>query len=123
MSITEKVHDLVEHIKGGKILDGFNKHYAGNVSMRENRNPPAVGKAANLEREKQFLASVKEWKSLNIAAVAVSEEGPGAGTSFIEYDFDFVNTDGQPVHYEQVSVQRWQGGKIVEERFYYDTGA
>jgi hypothetical protein len=26
------------------------------------------------------------------------------------------------VHLEQVSVAKWKNGKIVHERFYYDTG-
>jgi hypothetical protein len=35
---------------------------------------------------------------------------------------DFIATNGQPVHMEQVSVAKWNNGKIVHERFYYDTG-
>jgi hypothetical protein len=27
-----------------------------------------------------------------------------------------------PVHLEQVAVAKWKNGKIVHERFYYDTG-
>jgi ketosteroid isomerase-like protein len=35
---------------------------------------------------------------------------------------EFVATSGQPVRLEQVSVAKWKNGKIVSERFYYDTG-
>jgi len=31
-------------------------------------------------------------------------------------------TNGQSMHLEQVSVAKWKNGKIVHERFYYDTG-
>lgn len=121
MSLHDQVSDLVAHIKAGKILEAFDKHYADNVSMQENRNPPVVGKAANLEREKQFLAQVKEWKRTDITSVA-TQGTPADGVAFIEYAFDFITTAGQPAHYEQVSVQRWKNGKIASERFYYDTG-
>lgn len=122
MSLRQHVENLIEHIKGGKIIEAVETFYDDNVAMQENRNPPTKGKAANIEREKQFLAQVKEWKSTEIQNVAV-EGTPEDGAAFIEYAFDFVNTDNKPVRYEQVSVQRWKDGKIVSERFYYDTGA
>ncbi len=82
-----------------------------------------VGKPANRERELAFLASVKDWHSLDVHATAVNETEPDAGVAFIEYEFKFTNTDDQPVHYQQVAVQRWSNGQITSERFYYDTGA
>lgn len=121
MSISARVNDLVEHLKQGKILEAMSEFYAENASMQENANPPTVGLAANIEREKQFLAGVKEWKGLNVSAVAAHDSGD-SGVSFIEYDFDFINTEGNPVHYEQVARQVWSGGKIVAERFYYNAG-
>jgi hypothetical protein len=36
--------------------------------MQENANPPAVGQAANVEREKQFMSGVKEWKGFTVTA-------------------------------------------------------
>lgn len=120
MSLRNEVDNLIEHIKTGKILEAMDRFYADNLTMQENRNPPTVGKAANIEREKQFLAMVKEWQKTDIAAVAV-EGTPDDGVSFVEYSFDFISIENKPVRYEQVSVQRWKHGKIVSERFYYDT--
>jgi hypothetical protein len=34
---------------------------------------------------------------------------------------DWIATDGTPVHVEQVVVAEWRDGRIVHERFYYDT--
>lgn len=118
MGIKQSVEDLINRMQGGDILGAFDTHYADDVVMQE----PAgthEGKPANREREQQFLDSVKEWKSLNFANVAIDDQGDH-GTAFIEYDFDFINTDGQPVRYEQVSRQTWKDGKIVHERFYYN---
>ncbi len=119
MSIRQNVQSLFDTMGNEGIEAAMRKHYAENVSMQENRNPPMVGLAENLEREKAFVAGIKEWKGLDIQAIGVDED---AGTALVEYSFDFVNTNDQPVHYEQVAVQRWQDGKIVSERFYYDTG-
>lgn len=121
MSLSDTVHDLIDHMKSGKILEAFDRYYADDVLMQENAGEPTVGKAANRAREEQFLASVKEWKSLNVSAVA-TRGTPDDGVAFIEYDFDFINTQDQPVRYEQVAVQTWKNGRIAKERFYYNAG-
>jgi len=122
MALNDRVRDLIEHLKQGKILEAMDAFYAEDTAMQENANPPVRGLAANIEREKQFLATVKEWKGLEVTATAVDDNGQDGGVAFIEYNFDFVNTDGADVRYEQVSVQRWANGKIVHERFYYNAG-
>jgi len=120
MSLRDRVDQLFEVVKGGDIVGAIERFYDDDVRMQENQNPPTVGKAANIEREKQFVASVKEWKSFTVDAVAV-EGDENDGTAFVEYGFEFVNTEDQPVTYQQVAVQRWKGGKIASERFYYGT--
>ena len=72
----------------------------------------------NLAREKQFLAQVKEWKGYTVKSLGV-----GDGVTMVESAMDFINQQNQPVHMEQVAVQQWKDGKIVHERFYYDSGA
>lgn len=115
--VEQRVNDLVRHIQEGRILDAMNEFYAEETRMQENRNPPTIGLAANIEREKQFLRNVKEWKGSEFKAIGV-----GKDVTFYEAAFDWVTTDGVPVHVEQVAVQRWRDGKIVHERFYHDTG-
>jgi ketosteroid isomerase-like protein len=63
------------------------------------------------------MNGVKEWKGFNVTAT-----GTGDNVTFYECTMDFIATNGQPVHMEQVSVATWKNGKIVHERFYYDTG-
>lgn len=119
MGLRQHVDALVASMQAGDILGAFDRWYSDGVSMQENTSPATVGKAANRVREEQFLASVKEWKSLDIHAVAVDE---ASGVAFIEYGFSFVNQQGQHVNYAQVAVQRWKDGKIASERFYYNAG-
>ncbi len=114
--VEERLHALLRYIDEGRILEAMNEFYADDVAMQENTNPPTVGLAANIEREKQFLASVKEWKGSHFKTVAV-----GGEVSFYEAVFDWITTDGTLVHLEQVTVARWKEGRIVHERYYYDT--
>ena len=122
MALNDRVQSLIEHLKQGQLLEAMDAFYADNTAMQENSHPPVKGLAENIEREKQFLASVKDWKGLEVTAAAVDDAGGDSGTAFIEYHFEFTNTDGADVRYEQVSVQRWEGGKIAHERFYYNAG-
>ncbi len=116
VTIEERLRDLHRYIREGRILEAMNEFYAEDVKMQENANPPTVGLPANIEREKQFLSNVKEWKGFEVKGV-----GGGGDVTFYEAVFDFIATSGAPVHFEQVAVARWRNGKIVHERFYYDT--
>ena len=116
-NLQQRLQDLFGYVRQGKIVEAMNEFYDQDTAMQENANPPTKGLAANIEREKQFLNGVKEWKGFNVTASAV-----GDNVTFYECTIDFIATTGQPVHMEQVSVAKWKNGKIVHERYYYDTG-
>lgn len=115
-TIHERVEELKQFINEGKILEAMSEFYDDNVVMQENSEAPTKGLEANIEREKQFLSIIKTWNWTKWQATAVNE---AEGVSFVEYSFEFVNTDGVTVVYEQTAVQRWENGKIVSERFYH----
>lgn len=117
MSLRQRVESLQDYIKSGRIIEAMNEFYAPDVEMQENTNPPTSGLAANIEREKQFLAQVKVWKGYTVRTLAADET---AGSAVVESVIEFVNHQDQPVRLEQVGVQRWKNGKIQHERFYYD---
>ncbi len=116
-NLQQRLQDLLNHIRQGKIIEAMNEFYDKDTTMQENANPPTVGLAANIEREKQWLSGVKEVKGFDVKATGV-----GDNATFYECTLDFIATNGTPVHLEQVSVAKWKNGKIVHERFYYDTG-
>jgi ketosteroid isomerase-like protein len=116
--LQQRLQGLHDHIRNGKIIEAMNEFYDKDTMMQDNANPPTKGLAANIEREKQFMNGVKEWKGFNVTASAA-----GDNVTFYECTMDFIATNDQPVHMEQVSVAKWRNGKIVHERFYYDTGA
>lgn len=118
MTTRERAESLQEYIRSGRILDAMREFYAPDVRMQENANPPTKGLEPNIEREKQFLSQVKEWKGYEVKSLAADGD-----TVFVESTIDFIGTNDEPVHMEQVSVQRWRDGKIVHERFYYDGSA
>lgn len=116
MNLQQRLQDLLSHIREGKIIEAMNKFYDQDTVMQENASPPTKGLAANIERENQFMSGVKAWKGFGVTATGVGEN-----TTFYECNMDYIATNGQPVHTEQISVAKWTNGKIVHERFYYDT--
>jgi ketosteroid isomerase-like protein len=114
--VNTRVRSLLDYIRQGRILEAMEEFYDEDVAMQENRKEPCVGLAKNIEREKEFLAQVKDFKSFEAKAVGVDGD-----TALVESFMEFVNQQDQPVRLEQVSVTRWKDGKIVHERFYYDS--
>jgi len=115
--LQQRLQDLLNHIRQGKVIEAMNEFYDKDTVMQDNANPPTKGLAANIEREKQFISGVKEWRGFNVTA-----QGAGDNVTFYESITDFLTTNDQPIHLEEVSVATWKNGKIVHERFYYDTG-
>lgn len=114
MTLQEMIGDYIKLNLEGKILKAFEKYYADDVVMQENELPPTIGKAANREREKQFLANLTEFREAKVKAIAL-----GDNVVMAEWFFDYTHKEWGKRTYHQVAVQRWKDGKIVHERFYY----
>ena len=114
----EQVQELVSLVEKGQVLEAFDTYYADGVTMQENRNAPTVGKSANRAREEQFVGSIAQVHENRAKSVTVDGD-----RAVIEWVLDFTNTAGQRVRLEQVTLQEWQGGRIVRERFFYDSAS
>jgi len=99
--LQQRLKDLFGYIRQGKIIEAITEFYDKDVKLQENANPPTIGQAANVEREKQFMSGVKEWKRFNVTALGVGDD-----VTFYECNIDFIATNGQPVHMEQVVVAK-----------------
>lgn len=118
--IASRVRDLIGYVQQGRIIDAMYEFYAPDVRMQENNNPPTVGLEANVERERKFVESVRQWKRFDVTSVGVDAE---KGTAFVQSELEFEGVDGKTYRVDQVAVQSWRDGKITHEKFYYDTGA
>ena len=75
---------------------------------------PRVGKQANREYEQQFMEMVEEWHNADVKSVAV-----GKDLTTVEWEMEMTLKGIGRVKRNQVSVQRWKDGQIINERFYY----
>lgn len=118
--IAGRVRDLIGYVQQGRVIDAMYEFYAPDVRMQENNNPPTVGLEANVERERKFVESVRQWKRFDVHSVGVDAE---KGRAFVQSELEFEGVDGKTCRSDQVAVQTWRDGKIVHEKFYYDAGA
>ena len=117
MSIKPKVLRLIELVQHGKMLEAMTTFYADNVAMQENVSAPTVGFASNYAREELFYGSLRSAK---FRLVSVVVEGDRA---VINWVFDYTMADGKQYQMDEIAVQTWENGKIVHERFIYDTAS
>jgi hypothetical protein len=98
-----------------RFLEAIQEFYAEDASMQENNDPPRVGLAALLEREKQFLNSIQQMHVSRADSFLV--DGDRAAINWI---FEITDGEGKRRRLNEVAYQLWQAGKIIRERFYYD---
>jgi ketosteroid isomerase-like protein len=117
-STRDRVQALVAAAQQWKILDAMQEFYADDVVMQENLNPPTVGLAANLDRERAFVASIAKVNEMRANAIVVDGD-----RAVINWRQDLMTIDGKRLYFDQLSFQLWKDGKIVHERFVYDPGS
>ena len=89
MSTRERVQELIGYVRAGRIPEAIEKFYGDGVTMQENRQPPTVGKAANLVRERAFGDSIERWHEVSARSVAVDGDHGGlAADDALAFDVD-----------------------------------
>jgi len=110
-----RVQEMIRRVESGDFLGAFEEFYADEVVMQENAGTPTVGKAANREREKGFVGSIREVHLNRADSFAVDGDRVA-----INWKAVYTFADGTRLSFDQVALQTWEGDRIVRERFYYD---
>ncbi len=111
------VQDFRRLLEEGKPLEAIERYYAPHVSVFENRELARAGRDRCIQHEKTMLARVASPPVFRVRHTAIDEKDDVA---FLEYVIRFTAEDGRPMRIEEVAVQIWENGAIVEERFYYE---
>lgn len=118
MGLKEKIQDLNTMVQNGQLMEAFDKYYHHEVVMQENSDEPTIGKAANRERELAFqkhqMENLEQFHGAHV--IAITE---GENVTMVEWSFDMTMKGGARVKMDQIAVQKWQDGQIINERFYY----
>jgi hypothetical protein len=112
-TLAEKSNALNTLLEQGHILEAFEKYYHEEVVMQENEEMPTLGKAFNRERERHFVQGLRRFKA-KLIRVARDQNHV-----FSEWQYDYDHQDWGPRQAYQVSVQEWQDGQVIREKFYF----
>lgn len=108
------VDGLVNMLLAGQVMEAFEKYYHPDVVMQEKDDVPTIGKDANREREKNFLGNMQDFRRLSHIATTY-----GDNKTMVEWYYDFTHAQWGVCRFFQVSVQEWQDGLIIKEKFYH----
>lgn len=95
-------------------MEVFEKYYSDDVVMRDNENSPMVGKEANRQRHLAFLENLIELHRAEVKIVAFGDD-----LIMSEWFTDLTHQELGRITRHHVSVQHWQDGKVIDERYYY----
>jgi hypothetical protein len=116
MTNKEKVTDLYRLITNGQLMDAFEKYYADEVVMTELGEEPRVGKELNRSYEQKFLDSIEDFHGMGIDSITADDDN---AVTAVESWMDVSLKGVGRIKMNQVAVQRWANGLIIEERFYH----
>lgn len=116
MSYKDKADELYRMIDSGQAMEAFEKFYADNVKMIEANGDTREGKDKNREFQKEWFSSVQDMHGAGVNSITSNED---QGVTMVESWMDVSFKDGSRMKMEEVARQKWEGDKIVEERFYY----
>lgn len=113
--LEQKVKALYELVIQGATIEAMELFYDENVTMQENEQEPRVGKSYCIAYERQLLKKMPDF-SARVVSQAID---PVRQIVFTELDIRFTTGENVLMRLQEVSVQQWQDGQVIREKFYY----
>jgi len=115
MPSRERVLALVAMVEQGKYVEAIEEFYTADATMQENNDPPRGGREVLIAGERKVLAAHKSVRTEPGSSFLLDGD-----RVVIHWHFKFVRPDGKRFRMEELSLQRWRGDRVSEERFFYD---
>lgn len=113
-----RVDAFVATVVSGDHVKAITDFYHENASMQEPGKEPRRGRALLENHERNALDRLDRMYTHPARAVLIDGD-----TVVIQWIFDATSRDGVTRRLEELALQRWQGDRIIEERFFYDTAS
>jgi ketosteroid isomerase-like protein len=117
MSILENAKELYQMLAEGKTMEALDKFYHQDVKVTEvPTNEVRVGLENQRKACQEFMNMVEIEHEHKAVSITANEE---TGTTMIEAFMDMTYKGMGRIQENEVAVQHWKDGKIIEEKFYY----
>lgn len=115
MPTLQTLERFIARVEANAHAEANEEFYTADASMRENLDPPRVGRDKHVASERRILARAKSIRSQCVRPCFVNGD-----FVVIRWIFRFEWLDGSVTEMEELAYQRWQGEQIAEEQFFYD---
>jgi hypothetical protein len=115
MPSPEVLQRLIARVEANAHVEAIEEFYAPHVSMQENEQSPRTGRDTLVANEKKVLSRARSVTSKCLRPVFVNGDHV-----VIRWVFQFEFHDGARTRLDELAYQRWDGDRIVEEKFFYD---
>lgn len=112
----QRLDHFISVVVSGDHVGAIRDFYTADATMRENLAEPRRGRDALMAHEQKALDRVLEVITHQPGVIVLDGDHVA-----INWVFDFVGKDGVKRRIEEVALQRWEGDRIAEERFFYDS--
>jgi hypothetical protein len=106
---------FIAKVESNDHAGAIEQFYAVGASMQENEKPPRVGRDSLVANERKVLARMRSVSSKCVRPVFVSGDHV-----VIRWVFEFEALDGTRTRMDELAYQKWEGDRIIEEKFFYD---
>ena len=114
MKFEESVANQIALLNAGRILEALDRYFAEDGIMWDNDELFAEGLAESRSKQERLINNARAIHGKITRCVVNSS----ARTCAFRNQSSFVDGSGQYNEIDGLHLQRWQGGKIVEERYY-----
>ena len=112
--LNQLVQGLDAKTAKGEILEALEEYYCENCTFTEMADGSSrANRAAQHDHLSGFFSTLKGFNGATLHSSSVGE-----GVTHSEWTFDMTAGDGSPIIWNEVLVRRWDGDKVVEEKFY-----
>jgi hypothetical protein len=115
MPTTPTLEAFIARVESNAHVDAIREFYTEGASMRENFEPPRVGRDVLAAHESKVMERVASVRSQCVRPAFANGD-----RVVIRWIFEFEFKDGTAARIEELAYQRWDGERIAEEQFFYD---
>ena len=115
MPSLEVLHRFIAKVEANAHVEAIEEFYAPHASMQENEKVPRTGRDALVANESRVLSRAKSVNSECLRPVFVNGDHV-----VIRWVFQFEFHDGTRTRLDELAYPRWEGDRIVKEKFFYD---
>ncbi|HUR87943.1 MAG TPA: nuclear transport factor 2 family protein [Ramlibacter sp.] len=106
---------FIAKVESNAHVEAIREFYTEDATMRENFEPPRIGREALIANEARALA-----RAASVTSQCVRPAFVNGDHTVIRWIFQFTWQGGGGARIEELAYQRWRGEHICEEQFFYD---